>query len=84
MRRQLKNDTPGACLASLGKHLQGYIVLILCAKFGRHTCHMSDVSCAVSRSVILIISKRAPRGARATLKSMMNKKNYSNIFRKKF
>ena len=39
----------------------------------RHACcHMSDVSCAVSRSEILIISKRAPRGARATLKSMMN------------
>ena len=23
MRRQLKNDTPGACRASLGKHLKG-------------------------------------------------------------
>ena len=52
--------------------MQGYIVLVLSAKFGGHTCHMSDVSCAVSRSEILIISKRAPRGARATRKSMMN------------
>ena len=32
--------------------MQGYIVLVLCAKFGGHTCHMSDVSCAVSRSEI--------------------------------
>ena len=40
-----------------------YIVLILCAKFGGYICHISDVYIAVSRSEILIISKRAPGGA---------------------